>query len=114
MSMSKKDFIALADHLRTIPMFQAKESGFKGAQTQTVINREVLISELADFCSSQNPRFTRGHWLGYITGENGSNRGNVKKLYRYSDGNTHTDDLTLAQAKRFQRLQNGGTIEVQS
>ena len=32
------------------------------------------------------------------------------KLYRYSDANTHTDGLTLAKARKFQRLQNGGTI----
>jgi hypothetical protein len=34
-----------------------------------------------------------------------------KKLYRYSDANTYTDNLTLAEAQKFQRLQNGGTIE---
>lgn len=34
----------------------------------------------------------------------------VKKLYRYSDGNTYTDGLTLLQAQKFQRLQNGGSI----
>jgi hypothetical protein len=33
-----------------------------------------------------------------------------KKRYRYSDGNTYTDNLTLKQAHRFRRLQNGGTI----
>lgn len=34
---------------------------------------------------------------------------NVKR-YRFSDGNTFTDDLTLAQAKKFKRLQGGGNI----
>lgn len=34
----------------------------------------------------------------------------TRKLYRYSDGNTYTDNLTLAQARKFERLQNGGTI----
>lgn len=32
------------------------------------------------------------------------------KRYRYSDGNTHTSNLSLAAAKKFQRLQNGGTV----
>ena len=35
---------------------------------------------------------------------------NTQLLYRYSDGNTYTDNLTLRQAKRFRRLQNGGVI----
>ena len=32
------------------------------------------------------------------------------RLYRYSDVNTYTDNLTLAQAQDFQRKQNGGSI----
>src|SRR5437899_2198246 len=35
---------------------------------------------------------------------------NTQLLYRYSDGNTYMDNLTLRQAKRFKRLQNGGVI----
>ena len=34
------------------------------------------------------------------------------KRYRYSDGNTYTDNLTFAEARKFQRLQNGGTVTV--
>ena len=34
----------------------------------------------------------------------------MKKLHRYSDANTYTDNLTLAEARKFQKLQNGGTI----
>jgi hypothetical protein len=34
----------------------------------------------------------------------------IVRLYRYSDVNTYTDNLTLAQAQDFQRKQNGGTI----
>jgi hypothetical protein len=37
-------------------------------------------------------------------------RGKKVALYRYSDVNTYTDNLTLAQAQDFQRKQNGGTI----
>lgn len=35
----------------------------------------------------------------------------MPELYRYSDANTHTDNLTLVQAGEFKRLQNGGKIE---
>jgi hypothetical protein len=34
---------------------------------------------LADFCASQNSRFDRERWLGYIAGECGPNGGKVKK-----------------------------------
>jgi hypothetical protein len=44
-----------------------------------------------------------------ITGEGNAPRGKERK-YRYSDANTHTDNLTLDEAKEFQRLQNGGKI----
>ena len=37
-----------------------------------------------------------------------------QRRYRYSDDNTYTDNLTLAQARKFQRLQNGGTVEPMS
>lgn len=33
-----------------------------------------------------------------------------KKIWRYSDANTHTDNLTFAEALKFQRQQNGGTV----
>lgn len=32
-------------------------------------------------------------------------------IWRYSDANTHTDCETEAEARNFQRLQNGGTVE---
>lgn len=38
---------------------------------------------------------------------------NTKKtvrLYRFSDANTYTDNLTLEQAQKFQRQQGGGSI----
>ena len=28
-----------------------------------------LTSHLADYCQSQNPRFDRARWLGYIAGD---------------------------------------------
>lgn len=62
--MSKKDFIALADHIREDPSLQ-------------LLNQEQLEA-LADFCHSQNPRFLRQRWLGYIAGECGPNGGERK------------------------------------
>ena len=59
--MTKKTFIALAEAVRS-----------NGSFTQ------AQIEVLADFCQSQNPRFMRGRWIGYIKGENGSNGGAVR------------------------------------
>ena len=70
MSMSKQDFIALADMIRN-HNGQANAHGiekpFTPDQTQA----------LAQFCSHQNPEFKRDRWLGYLTGENGKNGGKV-------------------------------------
>jgi hypothetical protein len=59
--MTKKHFIALADHLRN--------SGLSSTFTQPVLDI------LADFCASQNPQFNRERWFGYIRGECGPNGG---------------------------------------
>lgn len=64
--MSKKDFIALADVVRGFDMEAAPE---------TV---EGIINSLANFCASENPRFNRKRWLGYIAGECGPNGGKAK------------------------------------
>jgi hypothetical protein len=61
--MSKKNFIQLANHIRTASVPFTKEH----------------LELLADFCRSQNPRFMRERWLGYIRGECGSNGGAIKK-----------------------------------
>ena len=53
--MSKKQFIALADLIRS--------------QQFTV----PQIDALADFCQAQNPRFLRARWLDYIAGRCGKN-----------------------------------------
>lgn len=63
--MTKRHFIALADHLRSMthecPALTASQ-----------------LERMADFCQSQNPRFNRGRWIGYIKGENGPNGGKIK------------------------------------
>lgn len=65
-TMTKKQFIALADYLR------GAKSG------HPIMNREV-IGSLADFCASQNPQFNRERWLGYIYGWAGVNGGKTKR-----------------------------------
>lgn len=55
--MTKKHFIALADHIR-----------------QGVYPKNQIL-QLADFCQSQNPQFNRERWLAYIAGECGPNGG---------------------------------------
>lgn len=84
MSMSKKDFIALAEMVKatqpdmgipvslSTPQAHAEKNG---AQAQWLKMRD----ELADFCRSQNYAFDRSRWLGYIAGENGPSGGKVKK-----------------------------------
>lgn len=81
MSMSKKDFIALADMMKqTRPMVPFYLGGLEarvrygGALHQWGDMRAAL----ADFCAAQNPRFNRERWLAYIAGQVGPNGGKVK------------------------------------
>ena len=74
MSMSKKDFIALADGIRkhNNPMTEwddPSSAPFDGCQ----------IRAIADVLKYQNPRFNRQRWLGYIAGTNGPSGGKVDK-----------------------------------
>jgi hypothetical protein len=66
MAMSKQDFIALADAVRT------SSEPFTPAQLDT----------LASFCKRQNSAFMRERWVGYIQGENGPGGGSVKPSKR--------------------------------
>ena len=59
--MTKKHFIALADQIKN----------------DKRISSPAAIEALADFCESQNPRFNRERWFGYINGTNGINGGKV-------------------------------------
>jgi len=79
MSMSKKDFIALADTIREFnrtAFWGTDKDGTKG-KANIPIQGDTLET-LADFCSQQNPRFNRERWLGYIAGTNGPSGGAVK------------------------------------
>jgi len=73
MSMSKKDFIALADTLRTL-----QPSPFSGDSVGNAYQFDCYVNALADFCAAQNPRFNRARWLGYINGTCGPNGGTPK------------------------------------
>lgn len=62
MSMSKKDFIELAD------LIKARPHCFSG----------LAIESLADFCQDQNPNFMRNRWMDYLHGKCGKNGGKIK------------------------------------
>jgi hypothetical protein len=66
MSMSKKDFIALADYVRLHNKYvSSPDTEFNAGH----------LKVLADFCKAQNDNFLRERWLSYIAGECGPNGG---------------------------------------
>lgn len=76
MSMSKQDFVALADAIK-----QYNKHAFPGG-TNTASPLQFGYTQLvmlADFCERQNPAFKRQRWLDYIAGKCGPNGGAVKK-----------------------------------
>ena len=60
MSMTKKDFIRLADHLRDVEL------------------SDELKSRLTQFCYEQNPNFKMNRFWDYIEGKCGPCGGKVK------------------------------------
>lgn len=70
MSMSKKDFIALADTLKKV-----RASYGKNWDPNLFRACDDHVNALADFCQSQNSAFMRGRWLAYIAGECGPSGG---------------------------------------
>jgi len=64
MSMSKKDFVALADALRGVKV------------------SDEVKDALVGFCRSQNPNFMEGRWREYLAGNCGPNGGEIKKAVR--------------------------------
>ena len=81
--MSEKHFIALAQELIQLKRELAtadKIDGLdlqEGNHTRVYTLQELVIPRLAAYCQSQNPRFDRERWLGFIAGENGPNGGKV-------------------------------------
>ena len=73
MSMSKKDFVALADDLADF--FQGFAYKPHTDADCECVNVPSLLGMLADFCEKQNPAFKRERWLKYIAGECGPNGG---------------------------------------
>lgn len=89
MSMSKKDFIALADALRAEHQAMcmahtrnsAKANTFETGYANGCINGvSQSIRAIADVCAAANPRFKRDRWLAYIAGECGPNGGTIRGL----------------------------------
>ena len=72
MSMSKQDFIALADAIREFNSYATM-----GDATANHFDTQQ-INALADFCRAQNSNFMRERWLDYIAGKCGSNGGKVR------------------------------------
>ncbi len=78
MSMTKKDFIALADVLRS-ETFQADIQN--AVPTKDCIATAIIIGlvsgYLAAFCAEQNPRFNRERWMDYVCRMRGPSGGKV-------------------------------------
>jgi hypothetical protein len=68
--VSKKHFIALANHIRTW------NNGWRGDMAGKFT--DLQIKELASFCKSQNINFNRERWLDYINGKCGPSGGSIK------------------------------------
>lgn len=73
MSMSKKDFIALADEMR--PVLNVEHVGADGDRTYGPAR---VIDALCRFMSRQNPQFKEDRWRAYLAGECGPGGGAVK------------------------------------
>ena len=69
MSMSKKDFIALADCIRA--------HQYRAQQEQASPIHDDVLETLANFCFTRNHAFKRDRWLGYIAGKNGPCGGKI-------------------------------------
>ena len=70
-TMSKKDFIALANAIKEHNEFTVKTG------IGSRFNADHLTT-LAQFCMRQNPNFKADRWHDYIAGNCGSNGGSVK------------------------------------
>jgi len=70
MSMSKKDFIKLADALRA----QKPQPNWS---KNKMVQWRLDVNAISDVCLSQNPNFKPSRWLDYINGECGPNGGKI-------------------------------------
>lgn len=76
MSMSKQDFIALADAIREHGTVIDPHSTVR--ITDTPFTKDQ-IEMLATFCKRQNYAFKKERWIDYIAGECGPNGGAIKR-----------------------------------
>jgi len=67
MSMSKKDFIALANVIREV-----------NADASATPFTDYQIEKLSDLCEDQNPNFNYDRWIDYIAGKCGPSGGSIK------------------------------------
>lgn len=67
--MHKREFVALADRLRS----ERESDGLLSDLSPE--HYEDVLSTLAGFCASTNDRFMRERWLSYVRGECGPNGG---------------------------------------
>ena len=75
MSMSKRDFVSLADAIRQ------DLCGFRMVYDENTPDVSVakVVDMLARFCKHQNYAFKEDRWRSYLAGECGPNGGAVKK-----------------------------------
>lgn len=73
MSMSKKDFIALADAVR--PVLNVEHVAADGTRT---LGPARIVDALCVFMRGQNPRFMESRWRDYLAGKCGPCGGRVR------------------------------------
>ena len=90
MSMSKKDFVALADTIRAFNSDAVGRAHYKDAPYFSTDQ----INTLAGFCQSQNSRFKKDRWLSYIAGECGPGGGAVAEYIVQGNYGQGWEDVT--------------------
>ena len=75
MSMSKQDFVALADAIR----LELCGGRMVDDESTPDIPVSKVMGTWASFCKRQNPNFMRERWIDYIAGECGPNGGAIKR-----------------------------------
>ena len=68
--MTKKNFIALADALKS-------EQPWTNWDPNKRIQWELDVRAVANVCQTSNPRFNRQRWMEYIAGKCGPNGGGI-------------------------------------
>ncbi len=93
--MTKKNFIALADCLRSL------------RQRITPLSFNVLVGDLARFCEDQNTRFDRERWLAYIAGITDQNGRRIAPPIQLSEVETESLLVDQTRETRYQKTRTG-------